>query len=170
MQNGQDPNQQQSPMERFSAPVLKVAMLSALIGLAIIAARAGGVPYLSVELVLTVGAGILLLIVAYEIWMRQLSELFRYRLPKEEALNPEPVMVSDADGAIVYANKAAKGLLDARASVTIDGALADYLVSAKNIVFQLTQRLVDEHWVKETHSNRLYDVDIVARTLSHGFI
>jgi two-component system cell cycle sensor histidine kinase/response regulator CckA len=157
-------------MERFSAPVLKVAMLSALIGLAIIAARAGGVPYLSVELVLTVGAGILLLIVAYEIWMRQLSELFRYRLQKEEALNPEPVMVSDADGAIVFANKAAKDLLDARASVTIDGALADYLVSAKNIVFQLTQRLVDEHWVKETHSNRLYDVDIVARTLSHGFI
>lgn len=157
-------------MERFSAPVLKVTMLSAAIGLALLISPFGGTAVLSVPWALA-GAGVFILaVVAHGIWMRRSSHSSRYRLQQGEALNPEPVLVSDADGAIVFANKAAKDLFEVRAPLTIEGALGEYLVSAKTIVFQLSRRLADEHWIKETHSNRLFDVDIAARDLGNGFI
>ena len=157
-------------MERFSAPVFKISVISAVIGLALLVAHVGGKQGLSFEWGLFGSETIILLIVAHEMWMRRSDETDRYRLQKAEALNPEPVVVSDLDGAIVFANNAAKDLFEDRVPLTIENALGAFLISAKTKVLLLPRRLAEEHWIKESHSNRLYEVDIVARSLRNGFI
>lgn len=89
--------------------------------------------------------------------------LFLRRISSEEHDSPVAVLVTDADGKIVFHNKVAKQVFRVGHNLSLSDALSSYLASPSSLLFQIESRLTENRWAKETRTSRLFEVDLVAK-------